>query len=87
MKIERLPKEYDQKDAVAVPRNIATNIRKARMKVGLSQSELARMIGLETATAISLMESEDRKVSCTQLWKIAAITGEDIRSFFFNGLI
>lgn len=87
MKIERLPKDFNEADDGLIGESLSQNIRKARMKVGLSQLELARMIGLETATAISLMESGDRSIRCIQLWKIAYITGEPVQNFFTNGII
>lgn len=87
MRITRLPKEFDHTDALAVQKNLAANIRIAREKVGLSQIELAEMLGRESGTYVSLLESGDRKIGATTLWKIATITGEDVRNFFFTGVI
>jgi len=87
MKITRLPREIDSEDLVAIQHNIASNIRLARMHVGLTQAEMGTMLGYDSATALSLMETGQRKISATTLWKIAHITGEPVNNFYLKGLI
>ena len=50
MKIKRLPQKYNKKLA----RDFGYLIKKMREECGLSQLELAKEIGLKSATAISL---------------------------------
>ena len=68
----------------APPLSIGERIRTAREQAGLSQRELAQIIGFSSAQAVSLWESEQREVSASVLWKIAHATGQPI-SFFFEG--
>lgn len=63
---------------------IGKKIREARESSGLSQKQLAEKLGYETSTAISYIESGERKVSVVDLEKIANILDKDIR--FFLGL-
>lgn len=60
---------------------IGKRIREAREASGLSQRDLAEKLGYESATAISYIESGERKVSVVDLEKIAAILHKDIRYF------
>lgn len=60
---------------------IGKRIREARESAGLSQRELAEKIGYESSTAISYIESGERKVSVIDLEKMAEILGRDIRFF------
>ncbi len=57
---------------------IGKRIKTAREKAGLSQKQLAESIGFESGTAISLLESADRKVDISVLEKIANILKTDI---------
>ena len=50
----------------------------------MSQKELANLIGFDSSTAISLIESGDRKVSVEDLGKIADILHKNIRFFLGN---
>lgn len=81
MKIERLPRKDSKPDTSG----IGGKIKQARSECGLSQIELAREIGLKSATAISLMESDMRGVDVQTLRKIAHITNLPI-TFFFSEL-
>jgi transcriptional regulator with XRE-family HTH domain len=78
MKILRLPK----KDCVAGTPNFGAKILQARTECGLSQKELAKEIGFDSATAISLMESGQRGVSAKIINRIAYITNLPIAFFF-----
>lgn len=60
---------------------IGKRIREAREAAKLSQRELAEKLGYESATAISYIESGERKVSVVDLEKIATILDKDIRHF------
>lgn len=48
-------------------KNIGDRIRSAREEEGYSQADLAKAIGFETPTAISLIESGDRKLTAENL--------------------
>lgn len=87
MEIERLPAKLREEDVLAAAANVPENLRLSRAKVGLSQQEMALRLGYESATALSLMETGQRKVSALTLWKIARITGEPVQNFFLKGLI
>ena len=52
---------------------IGKRIKDAREKEGLSQKSLAEAVGFESATAISLIESGERRVSIEDLDKIGMI--------------
>ncbi|MBI2612802.1 helix-turn-helix transcriptional regulator [Candidatus Kaiserbacteria bacterium] len=60
---------------------IGQRIREARETAHLSQRELAEKLGYESATAISYIESGERKVSVVDLEQIATILDKDIRYF------
>ena len=52
-------------------KEIGKRIQLAREKMGLTQEQLAKLIGYQTATAISFIESGERKVKAGELEKIA----------------
>ncbi len=60
---------------------IGKKIREAREASGLSQRELADKLGFESSTAVSYMESGERKVSVVDLEKISKLLDKDIRFF------
>src|SRR3989344_1443295 len=60
---------------------IGGKIREAREAAGFLQKGLADKIGDESATAISYLESGERKVSVVDLEKIAHLLDRDIRFF------
>ena len=60
---------------------IGKRIREAREALGISQRELALELGYESSTAISYIESGDRKISVVDLEKVAKHLGRDIRFF------
>jgi len=87
MKIDKLPEKLNKEDVVAIENNLKENIRLARLKVGLSQKEMGEMLGFKTAVALSLIEGGQRRLNANILWKIATITQEPIKNFYFKGLI
>lgn len=70
MKIKRLP----NREAAQVVPEVGSKVKSAREECGLSQTELALLLGYKSATAISLMESNKRGIKITTLWKIAQVT-------------
>lgn len=60
---------------------IGKRIREARDAAGLSQRELAEKLGYESSTAVSYLESGERKVSVVDLEKLSKILDKDIRYF------
>ena len=61
--------------------SIGSRIRKAREDEGYSQLELAKKLDFESATAISLIESDERNVTIVNLEKIADLLHRDIKFF------
>jgi transcriptional regulator with XRE-family HTH domain len=78
MEITRLPKKINSEELVTIHYNLAVNIRLARFKTGLSQEEMAKRLGYDSGTAVSLLETGHRKISAITLWKISSITGEPV---------
>lgn len=60
---------------------IGAKIKEARQELNMPQKELANLIGFDSPTAISLIESGDRKVSVEDLGKIADILHKNIKFF------
>lgn len=60
---------------------IGKQIRIAREEAGLSQLDLAKTLGFESATAISLIEKGSRGVTVENLEKIAQKLHRDIKFF------
>lgn len=56
-------------------------IMAARKERGLSQTELAVMLGFQSATAISLIENGERKVSTDLLQRLCTVLQRDIKYF------
>lgn len=63
-------------------KKIGQKIKEARENAGLSQLELAKHLGFESATAISLIEGGDRKISAENLVSLAKILQRDIKFFY-----
>jgi transcriptional regulator with XRE-family HTH domain len=61
---------------------IGKNIRIAREEAGLSQLDLAKALGFESATAVSLIESGERKISAENLSVLARTLHRDMKFFF-----
>jgi len=62
-------------------RVIGQRIREAREAAGLSQKDLAQKLDYESPTAISYIESGDRKVSVVDLEKLSRLLDKDVRYF------
>lgn len=60
---------------------IGAKIKEAREAAKKSQMELAGALGFESATAISLIESGERKVRVEDLEKVARFLDKDIKFF------
>jgi transcriptional regulator with XRE-family HTH domain len=60
---------------------IGSQIKLAREEAGISQLELAKVLGFESATAISLVEAGERKITADNLEKIADSFHRDIHFF------
>lgn len=65
-------------------RRIGLKIREARQADNMSQKDLALSIGYESATAISLIESGERKISIVDLKQLAKILSRTINFFLDN---
>lgn len=61
--------------------HIGTRIKAAREERGLSQVDLAQALGFQSATAISLIESGDRKVTAGLLESLSDILHRNINYF------
>ncbi len=61
--------------------DLGKRIRESRDEVNMSQKELAEKLSFDSATAISLIESGDRRISVEQLDKVAQIFHKDIKFF------
>jgi transcriptional regulator with XRE-family HTH domain len=62
---------------------IGGQIKTAREEAGMPQLELAKILGFESATAISLVEAGERKITADNLEKIAGALHRDI--YYFLG--
>ena len=60
---------------------IGEKIRAAREMAHMSQKELAEKVGFESATALSLIESGDRKISVDVLQRLADTLHLDLNYF------
>lgn len=60
---------------------IGSRIKSAREEKGLSQLDLAKALGFQTATAISLIEAGERGVSATILEKLGQVLERDVKYF------
>ncbi|MFA5228814.1 MAG: helix-turn-helix transcriptional regulator [Candidatus Paceibacterota bacterium] len=60
---------------------IGSKIREARQEANMSQKDLAKSIGFDSSTAISLIEAGQRKISIEDLEKICKILQKDIKFF------
>lgn len=60
---------------------IGSRVREAREASQLSQADLAKVLDYESATAISLIESGERKLRVEDLQKVADFLHRDIKYF------
>lgn len=66
------------------PKTLGQRIKQARENTGYSQLDLAKALGFETATAISLIESDERGVTAENLGRIASFLKTDINALLGN---
>jgi len=71
--------------ANAADRHVGTRIRERRVMMGLSQQQLARMIGVTYQQAHKYERGLNR-ISAGRLFEIAVVLGVPV-SFFFDGLL
>lgn len=60
---------------------IGSQIKKAREEAGMSQMDLAKVLSFESGTAISLIESGERKITAENLELIAKTLHRTIKYF------
>jgi transcriptional regulator with XRE-family HTH domain len=60
---------------------IGSRIRAAREERGLSQLDLASALGFQSATAVSLIESNERGVSAEMLQRLGEVLHRDVKYF------
>jgi transcriptional regulator with XRE-family HTH domain len=73
-----------QKIPIGLVLRIGLKIREARQAANMAQKDLALSIGYESATAISLIESGERKISIVDLKQLAKILHKNIKFFLGN---
>lgn len=78
MNIKRLP---NRKLELKITIEVGSKIKIAREECGLSQKELAQLLGLKSAAAVSLWESNDRTPDSVRLWQISQVTNLPITHF------
>ncbi len=61
---------------------LAQNLKAARQDAGLNQVDVASKLGLTSHSAISEIESGNRRVSATELGQLAEVFGKPIDWFF-----
>ena len=69
------------KTPVDMSKFTGAKIREDRDATGKSQKDIADALNFESATAISLIESGERKVKVEDLEKIASLLNRDIKFF------
>lgn len=72
---------YDLPSAAVIRIQIGQRIRQLREKFGMSQIELARNLGKESATYTALIEKGARNIAATELVRLASHFKVDL-SFF-----
>ena len=68
-------------------KEIGRRLREARDSAGLSQAELAKALGYESATAVSLIEAGERKFKIEDLQKAAELFHRDIGYFLGHDVL
>ncbi len=69
-----------KKDAKRV-NTIGSRIKDARESMGISQADLAKKLGFQSATAISLIENGERGIATPLLLRVTEILKRDIKYF------
>lgn len=60
---------------------VGRNVRRRRIELGLSQTELAEACGI-TFQQVQKYENGANRVSASRLWQFAAVLGLDVAAFF-----
>lgn len=60
---------------------VGRNVRKRRIELGLSQTELAEACGI-TFQQVQKYENGANRVSASRLWQFAAVLGLEVAAFF-----
>jgi len=81
MIVKRIP-NISAKDA-PMP-SIGAGIRQAREECGLTQVELAKMIGFKSPTALCLIEQDKRRVDAKRIYRISGITRVPVQYLFIG---
>lgn len=61
---------------------VARNVKLARTRLGLTQAELARKLGLPDGMAVSRWETARHRPNAANLAALADLTGEDFAWFY-----
>ena len=75
---------FDTEESPAGPTDIGRRLKELRQKQGLSQKDLARLVGV-TPSTISQVESNSIYPSLPALFKMAEVLGVQVGSIFHNG--
>ena len=75
-----------ERDEMEKYRQVGRRIQHARDDAGLTQEQLAVAVGYKSATAISFIESGERKLRVSELEKIAEVLHCDIQ-FLLTGTV
>lgn len=73
-----------QEVEVELRKKIGANIKKLRKLNGMSQTELAKLVGHSSAAYIAFIENGNRSVSATDLFYICEALGVHISDIFGN---
>lgn len=71
----------DARRATMVDVQIGRNVRKRRIELGLSQTELAQACGV-TFQQVQKYENGFNRVSASRLWQFSAVLGMELNDFF-----
>jgi transcriptional regulator with XRE-family HTH domain len=83
---QKLPKRIPGDRAIArrttpVDYKVGRNVRKRRIELGLSQTDLAQACGI-TFQQVQKYERGANRVSASRLWQFAAVLGLPVAAFF-----
>jgi DNA-binding XRE family transcriptional regulator len=70
-----------------INKTIGKNIKKAREAVGVSQKMLSELLNFKSTTAVSLIESGQRKISVENLYKTGIALGKPMEWFISTGSV
>lgn len=80
MKVKRLPRELPEYDVILVSdKTIPDFLKHARLDCGLTQAEMAEMLGFESSVAISLIEKGARNITAEKYINFLYICGYNLQ--------